>query len=417
LPAVEQAASPTPTSDLLFDRLLASGVGEDDPYPAYRALADFGPVQQLRSGTWLVLGYDDCASVLRDPRYVNDVERVCTDKGGPSWGDHPSLRMLSEMLLMANPPRHRRLRRFVAATFARARIEALRGEIGRIVDELLDRIEDAGTTDFVAEFSDVLPIRVVHLVLGIPGTGEDEAGRDLRHHTLAFNALFERSMSPERLEAADRAVLGLRAYIGELIDGTSREPAGDLLSSLVAAHRAGLLDVDDVVMLLFQVYNASFQTTTSLLGNGLHAFLHHPDQLELLRRDRAAVPAAVQECLRFDPPVQTTGRHADRDVVLHGAGIAQGDMVVTILAAANRDPRWFPDPDRFLVARSGPPPLSYGAGPHYCLGAGLATLQAEVAFAALVRRFRVLEPAGAPRRRPTANMRGFASLPLSVAAG
>jgi cytochrome P450 len=394
----------------VFERLFVTADDVADPYPQYEVLRAHGPVVRVDDRTWVLTGYEECATVLRDRRFGNDIEAIGTARGGPDWRSHPAIVMLTRMLLLADPPRHGGLRRMVNGSFAATRISALAPAVGAAVGELLDTLADVREADFVTEFADVLPLVTIHRLLGI-GDG-DRA--DLRDLTRTFNVLFERSMSARQLRAADDAVAGITEYVTSRLATKRLSPGEDLGSDLVRAVDAGDLPEDELVPLIFQIYNASYQTTMSLLGNGLYLLLSHPGELDRLRREPGLAPVAAEELLRFDPPVQSTGRYAREDVELAGQRIRGGDLAIAVIAAANRDPRRYPDPHRLDIGRAGPPSLSFGYGPHYCLGAAIADLQATLAFEALARHDIHIELAGAPRLLPGANMRGLASLPVSV---
>jgi cytochrome P450 len=393
-----------------FSRLFLTSGSVEDPYPWYELLRDGGPVVRIDQHTWVLTGYEDCVRVLRDQRFVNDVEAVAVAKGGADWMAHPSVVMLTRMLLVANPPRHSRLRQTVNWSFAANRVTALTPVVDRAVDSLLANLLDERETDFVTAFADVLPMRVIHHLLGI----DEQDSVDLRELTRTFNALFERGMTAEQLRAADLAVDAITGYVTELLARKRRRPGPDLASDLVRAADAGGLEHAELVSLVFQIYNASYQTTMSLLGNGLHLLLRHPEQFRRLRRDPSLAPSAVEELLRHDPPVQSTGRHAAVDLDLGGQRIGRGDIAIVVIAAANRDPRRYPDPHRLDIGRGGPGSLSFGYGPHYCLGAAIANAQGAAAFTALARRDVHIELAGTPQRLASSNMRGLASLPVSV---
>jgi cytochrome P450 len=380
-----------------------------DPYPLYEVLRGAGEPVLVADRMWAVTGYESCEHVLTDNRFVNDMEAVGLHKGGPQWREHSALRMLGAMMLMANPPRHGVLRRSLQRRFTPLRTAAETGMVTAVARDLAADLAERGDADFITYFADLLPTEVISRFIGIPESDRLE----FRRQIVAFNAVFERGVTTEQLRAADGAADDLSAYIAELIaeSGTGRKET--LLAHIANAAADETLPAHEAVPLVFQIYNASYQTVSSLLGNGLAALLDHPLQLQALRERRTSLASAVTEMLRHDPPVQSTGRHAGTKLVLGGTAIEQGDMVVAMVAAANRDPAYFPRADEFLTHRTVRPLLSFGQGIHYCLGAPLATAQAEAAFAALLQ-FRSIELSGESHRRPSANMRGYASLPITV---
>ncbi|QKG18666.1 cytochrome P450 [Actinomadura verrucosospora] len=392
----------------LYDRLFRAETAPADPYPLYEQLRSLGPIVRAADDTWLTTTHDLSVRVLASGDFGNDADLAGRVRGGANWRERPALRTLAGMLLMANPPRHARLRGLLGAHFRRNPIGRARASIRAHVDDLLENLAD--DVDFVPAFAERLPRRVIADFIGIP-----EADR-LRFcdRTLAFNAVFERDLGDARLADADAAAEEIDGYVRGLVASARARPRGDLVSTLVEAADAQKLPMDELVRLVFQVYNASFQTMVGLLGNGLAALLAHPDQFAAVRADPRLVPFAVAEMLRWDPPVQTTGRHALERTRVGTADVRPGELVVTVLAAANRDPARYAEPHRFDVRRRGPRSLAFGFGIHYCIGAGLATVQGEEAFRAIASSGLRVEAAGPPRRSPGANMRSMASLPLTI---
>ncbi|CCH70995.1 putative Cytochrome P450 107B1 [Phycicoccus elongatus Lp2] len=396
--------------DSLFTRLFLSGDFVLDPYPDYEELRRLGRAHQVAGGAWVVTAYRDCIAVLRDPRFGNDIEAVGRAKGGASWREHNSLVMLSGMMLMANPPRHGTLHSRVSAEFTPARIGRVKPEIERVAKELYLGLRARGGGDFISDYADVLPLRTIHAVLGIP----DSHRTELRQQTLTFNALFERSVTAAQVAAADLAVDEIRAYLSELLVYRRNRPADDLISALASASEAGAIATEELVPLLFQVYNAAYQTTMSLLGNSLWQLMRNPSQFTRIRHDASLLDSACEELVRFDPPVQSTGRHAFVDFDLDGIPVRAGDMVIVVIAAANRDPERYFAPARLDVGRGGPAGLSYGYGPHYCLGAAIANAQLRSTLQLLADPGLLIEPDGQAVRLASANMRGFAHLPIAL---
>jgi cytochrome P450 len=318
-------------------------------------------------------------------------------------------------MLGMNPPDHTRLRRLVAKAFTPKTVENLRPDIVRLTDALLDDVEAADEeVDVIATLALPLPIAVISEMLGVP-----EADRtDLQPLVRTAVATLEFAPTLEQLEAAADAGRALAERFEELIADRRAHPSDDLLSHLVHVEEQGdQLTHDELVATVLLLFGAGFETTTNLIGNGLLALLEHPDQLLRLRDDRALLRPAVEELLRWDSPVQLDARAAFEDVDVHGLTVRAGEQVLTMLGAANRDPRVFPDPDRFDVGRDGPPPMSFGGGIHYCLGAPLARAEGQVVFDRMLDRFAVIEPAwnGArPVYRDSIVLHGLGSLPVRL---
>jgi cytochrome P450 len=379
--------------------------GRDDPYPRYERLRSISPVVRADDGAVVVTRYADCAAVVRDGRLGHMPPDMLAFLGLPDWADHPALRQLFTSILTMNPPDHTRLRRLVSSTFTARRVQALRPAIEAIVDDLLDRM--VGEVDFVDAFAFPLPVNVIGELLGVPEPDRAQFQTLIRDWSQILEII-----TPEVLAVADPAAATVRAYLAELVSLRRREPGPDLISALVAAEEEGdRLTEDELLTMAALLFAAGFETTTNLLANGLVAVLGNPAQAGLMHRDPVT---AVEELLRFDTPVQLVSRVAYEPVELGGVTVDAGERVVAYIGAGNRDPERFADPDRLDLARGDCAPLSFGGGIHYCLGAPLARLEAQVAFPALLRRFPQIELAGTPERRDSLAIRGFVRLPMQT---
>ncbi len=394
--------------------LLMSPAGRVDPYPAYERLRGYGAVVQAGPDTYVVTGYAEADEILRDPRFrVLDDE--LRDRLLPQWRDSPAQSSIARSMLETNPPDHGRMRRLAAGVFTPRRIAALRDVVASQADELVDTMAAAGRdgapVDFLAEFAYPLPVGVICALLGVPA-----ADRPLfRRWAADLTGILEPEITPAELAVADAGAVELRGYFAELVAARRRQPADDLTTALVQAHDAGdRLSGEELLANLVILLVAGFETTTNLLGNGLAVLLAHPGAADVLRRHPEHAPAYVDELLRFDSPVQLTTRTSGEVVRIGGAELPAGSWVLLLLGAANRDPRRYPDPDRFDPWRAQLNPLSFGAGPHYCLGAGLARLEAQVAFPLLLRRLPGLAPVGTPRRRTRLTLRGYDIMPVTI---
>lgn len=392
-----------------YDAAFGVDSGEVDPYACYEELRRHGPLVDLGDGRWFTTGYAIGMEALRNNALGVDMERVGRDRGGADWRDHPSLALLESTLLARNPPDHGVLRKAVNHAFAPPAVAAIEAQVKDTIDRLLGELAEQDHPDFIRDFADPLPVSVIGPILGIPSA----ARADFQSNTLQFNLVFEREMSEAMLAMADEATVSLLEFVDDLVASKRRHPGDDLTSQLIEASDAGLVDAASISPLIFQVFNASYQTTASMLGNGMAAVVDLPDTWEDVWSGRTGPDVLAAEFLRFDAPVQVTGRHALRPLVLDGRSIEVGETVIVGLGAANRDPERFEEPAVFrAIDRS--PPLSFGWGIHKCLGAHLATLEARWAIGALSARFDVIEPEGPWVRWPTANMRGFARMPIQV---
>jgi cytochrome P450 len=316
-------------------------------------------------------------------------------------------------MLGLNPPDHTRLRRLVAKAFTPKTVDNLRPDIERLTDELLDELQ--GTVDVIPELALKLPIAVISEMLGVPESYRTELQPLVRTAVAALEFM----PALEQLEAVARAAAEIADRFEGLIAERRSDPTGDLLSELIHVEEQGdQLGHDELIATVILLFGAGFETTTNLIGNGLLALLDHPAELERLRADRSLVRTAIEELLRWDSPVQLDGRAALEDVDVHDVAMNAGEMIVTLLGAANRDPRAFADPDRFDIGRDGTQPMSFGAGIHYCLGAALARAEGQIVFDRLLDRFSVIEPAWGderPRYRNSIVLRGLESLPVHFA--
>ncbi|MDO3704232.1 cytochrome P450 [Micromonospora sp. C28SCA-DRY-2] len=397
--------------------LLMSPRGRVDPYPTYERLRAYGPVVEAAPAYYVVTGYAEADEILRDPRFgVLDDE--LRDQLWPGWRESPAVTSISRSMLRTNPPDHSRMRRLASGAFTPRRVAALRevvaGQAEDLVDAMCERGGDGAPVDFMTEFAYPLPVGVICALLGVPA-----ADRPLfRRWAADLTGVLEPEITPAELAVADQGARELSAYFTELVAARRRAPADDLTTALVQAHDAdgARLSGDELLANLVVLLVAGFETTTNLLGNGLVVLLRHPRHADALRARPDLAPDYVEEMLRHDSPVQLTSRLGTAPATVGGVELPAGSWALLLLGAANRDPRRYPEPTRFDPGRAQQQPLSFGAGPHYCLGAGLARLEARVAFPLLLRRLPGLALAGEPRHRTRLTLRGYDTLPVRVAA-
>jgi cytochrome P450 len=400
--------------DEIFAALLLTPEGRADPYVLYEQLRTEAPVFRSNMNLLVLARYDDCMAALRNPR----LGRGLVGRPAPprtEAGADPELRQAffdrgGDSILLSDPPQHGRLRRLVSRAFTPNRVAALRPAVTGLVDRLLDDLE--GEVDMLPALAFPLPNDVIGQLVGVPQA--DRAGFEQLVHTSSSG--LEPTVDDDTLRAAMAAQDTLQAYFTELLAERRRRPAADLLTGLAAAcdsdDRLTDHEITTTAILLFA---AGFETTTNLIGNGLLALLTHPDQMERLRADPSLVPRAVEELLRWDSPVQINLRTALEDTEVAGEAVAAGQSVLILQGSANRDPERFPAADRLDVGRDDNVPLSFGWGAHHCLGAGLARLEGEVVFTALIRRFAAIELVDpAPAWRPGLLFRGLSTLPTRL---
>ena len=394
--------------------LLLSPQRELDPAPAYAALHEHGPVLRVADGYYFVSGYAAVDAVLRDQRtQAYDAARL--DAQWSDWRDNRAVALFADSMLRTNPPQHTRMRRLAAGVFTARRVSALRETIAAQVDEALDALPGDGVVDLMTHLAFPLPIGVITALLGVPTADR----RRFRRLAEALTGVLEVRWTEEDQRRAHEAALELEDYFTHLIARRRAEPADDLVTALAAAHDAGgeQLSADELMGNLVLLLVAGFETTTNLLGNGIVLLLDHPAYAAHLRADPALAGAYVEEVLRIDSPVQLTERYTSRPAVVDGTELPADAELLLLLGAANRDPARFADPDVFDPDRPGNAPLSFGAGAHFCLGAPLARLEAQVALPALLRRFPRLSLAERPHRRPRMNLRGWATVPVTLGTG
>ncbi|WP_204334722.1 cytochrome P450 [Micromonospora solifontis] len=392
-----------------------SPAGRVDPYPTYEKLRAHGPVVPAGPGFYLVTGYAEADAILRDARF-GVLDDDLRDQFMPGWRESPAVLSISRSMLRTNPPDHSRMRRLAAGAFTPRRIAAMRDVVVAQADELIDamlaRGRDGTPVDFQAEFAYPLPVGVICALLGVPA-----ADRPLfRRWATDLTGVLEPEITPEELAVADQGAVELRDYFSELVAERRRAPADDLTTALVQAHDSdgARLSGDELLANLVVLLVAGFETTTNLLGNGLVVLLDHPRAAAALREHPEFAPGYVEELLRYDSPVQLTSRMSTAPARHGEVDLPAASWTIVLLGAANRDPRRYPEPGRFDPWRPQVHPLSFGAGPHYCLGAALARLEARVAFPLLLRRLPGLALAGTPERRVRLTLRGYATLPVTV---
>ncbi|MGA4728160.1 cytochrome P450 [Micromonospora taraxaci] len=392
---------------------LYSEEGRQNPYPWYADLHRLGPVSAVppraehKTVAAVAVGYDVIDEVLRDPEW--------TKQPPPGWQEQEILRTFQTSMMFVNPPDHTRMRHVFSRTFTPRRLGALEPVIVRVVDDLLDRMADAGNSvvDFVADFAYPIPALVMAEFIGIPA-GQLAWYRERVDWIDEF--LDVAGKTPERLAAANTAAEELRVFYRELVAHRRRTPGDDLLSALVEALDSGEVELteDELISNLIVLFNASFVTTVFMFSNGLPLLLAHPETVAALPADETLTQGCVDEVLRLESPVHFLARAAPRDTELAGVPVAQDDNVLIIIGAANRDPARFPEPDVFDPTRPGPPSLAFGVGLHYCLGAAVSRLEGRLALPRLFARFPGLTLTETPTYSGSLFLRGIDKLLVST---
>jgi cytochrome P450 len=393
-------------ADLLRPEVLAN------PYPLFRRLRHEDPVHEDAGGRgWIVSRYDDVEKVLGDRRF--SARRVPSARQGADTLAVVQA-ALSRQMIFLDPPDHTRLRSLFTKTFTPQRMEALKPQVTAMVTGFLNQAEDSGDAiDFIRDFAIPLPVTVIAQMLGVPIGDRDR----LRAWSVAFGKLINgRILSTDESREAQVGVMEFVKYFRDLIAERRQHPADDMLSGLIEVEEQGdRLSTEELIVNLILLLAAGHGTTTHLLGNGFLALSRHPEQWARLVASPLVAPAAVNELLRYDGPVQATGRMALEDVPLANKTIKKGEHVTVILGSANRDETRFPAPDNLDLRRADSRPLAFGHGIHTCLGAALARMETQAAFGELARRFPKLKVGeGALEHNPSISFRGLVALPIAL---
>jgi cytochrome P450 len=386
-----------------------------DPYPHYERLRRTDPVHITAHGMYLASRHAEVSLVLRDKRFGKDFVERSKRRYGSKIMEEPIFRSMSHWMLQQDPPDHTRLRGLVVKAFTARRVEDMRPRIQEVVDQTIDRVAERGHMDLIEDFAFRLPVTIICDMLGIPEehreafyTGSRDGGRILDPVPL----------TPAEIAQGNAGNLMAQMYFQQLFELRRKHLGDDLTTQLVQAEEDGSkLSNEELTANIILLFGAGHETTVNLIGNGLLALHRNPDQLAALKANPAFITSAIEEFLRYDSSVQLTGRVALEDIdSLGGRKIPKGETVLCLLGSANRDPAVYPDrPDRLDITRQNVRPLSFGGGIHFCLGAQLARIEAEIAISTLLRRLPELrlDDAENPQWRPTFVLRGLKHLPAS----
>jgi len=382
-----------------------------NPYPLFRRLRTEDPVHwDAFLHTWVVTRYVDVQEVL----HTFSAERTHTPEKLRAIGlssMSPIAQLMVKQMLFMDPPAHTRLRSLASHAFSPARVAVLRSHIREIVSRLLDEVQPTGRMDVIAHLAEPLPAIVTAEMLGVPP--------DDRHQLKAWSAAFAEMLgnfqhNPEHVPRMLRTVQDMSVYFRDTISRQRENPREGLVHSLMVAEVDGdRLTEEEVIATCIVTMVGGLETTTNLIGNGVLTLLRNPAEMKRLQEYPSLIPSAVEEMLRYESPSQHTGRLAPRDVELGGRVIRKGQAVMAVMAAANRDPERFPDPDHFDITRTDNRHLAFGYAAHFCFGAALARVEGQEAFDAIVRRLPhpELEP-GPLVWRNNLGLRGLTALPV-----
>jgi cytochrome P450 len=387
-----------------------------DPYPWYAEMRELGVFDYVlprvpKGRAVLMSRWADVQAVLRDPRFGRAGFRSAVLN---TIGDGPLTDAYAQWFLFRDPPDHTRLRGLVSKAFTPRAVENMRQSIEAVVEELLDGVRGERSFDLMARFAYQVPVLVICDLLGVPP--RDRQRFSTWSAALAAGLDMLTVPDPERLRLGNEAAAGLTEYFRGLAEERRSAPGDDLLTGMIQAEEAGdRLTTDELLATCTLLFFAGHETTVNLIGNGTLALLRHRDQLERLAASPELAAGAVEELLRYDSPVQRSGRLALEDFELNGRVYRAGWRVNLLIGAANRDPRQFVDPDRLDITRANAAAhLSFAAGIHYCVGAPLARLEAQLALTGLLRRYPNLRLVTTqPAYRPTFVLRGLGALEVA----
>lgn len=399
-----------------IDDQLVSRHFMEDPYPVYRRLQEEAPVYWSDAwDCWLLTRFAHVDAVIRGPAnfqnrvYATWMEKIPTEHREElsSFVDYWTTSGFSQ----ADPPDHTRIRRVVSKALTPDALATIRRRVEALADSLLDEVTESGRTDLPPDFAVPLPAIAVSELVGLPAT-ERVQFREWTNQYLEF--LGPGGLDVDVMRRSQAGLMSLRGWLMDLLEDRRANPAGDVLSSLVAADDAGdVMSTDELLSTCVDLVTGGDDTTTNMLGNGMMALLEHPDQLDLLRDDPSLMKNAVEELVRYECPFQMVFRLTATDVEIDGTVIPEGQVVRLILGAANRDPEQFENPDNIDIRRGHIRHLGFGFGTHYCVGQVLARSELQVSFERLIQRLPNVRLAGEPVRLASVGPRGFTSLPLA----
>jgi len=401
------------SSEPLFNPLAPEFIR--NPYPYYERMRRLDPMHVNAHGAFVASRHAEASLVLRDKRFGKDYVERSIRRYGPKIMDEPVMRSMGHWMLQQDPPDHTRLRGLVVKAFTARRVEDMRPRIQHVVDETLDRIIPQGKMDLIEDFAFRLPVTIICDMLGIPEEHREAFYNGSRDGGRLLEPV---PMTPEEIKQGNAGNAMAAMYFHQLFELRRKQPGDDLTTQLVQAEEDGQkLTNEELTANIILLFGAGHETTVNLIGNGLLALHRNPDQLALLQANPGLITNAIEEFLRYDSSVQMTGRVALEDIEdLGGKRIPKGESVLCLLGSANHDEAVYPDhPERLDIQRPNVRPLSFGGGIHFCLGAQLARIEAEIAISTLLRRLPDLrlDDAENPEWRPTFVLRGLKRLPAS----
>lgn len=383
----------------------------ENPYPVLDALRTKSPLHRNKDGSLYLTRYEDCLATYRSREMLSDK----TEQFGEKFGKCPLLEHHTTSLIFNDPPYHTVVRKLISGAFTPRKLREMETLIDGIVDRLLDDISEKGDIDMVADFGMVLPTEIISFMLGIP----EEYRRKLRGYSVSILGALDPVVSDEQMARGNDAVREFSDILNDLINHRRNNPEGagqgEVLESLIfGEHDGQRLTQEELIQNCIFLLNAGHETTTSLVSNSVGLFLDHPDQHRALVNNPDLITSAVEECLRYESPLQIGNRQASVDMEIGGQVIPKGTYIHTSIAGANRDPAVFEDPHAFDITRKNNKHIAFITGIHVCLGATLARVEGRIALGKLIARFPNMVASGPAVRMPLARFRGFTSLPVAL---
>jgi cytochrome P450 len=382
----------------------------DDPYPTYRALLKHAPIKRFDDGSCFVSRYADLVTIYRDTKRFSSDKKV---EFKPKYGDGPLYVHHTTSLVFNDPPLHTRVRSIIVSALTPKAIARMEPDLVRLVDDLIATMAEKGRVDLIEDFASAIPIEVIGNLLQVP---HEERG-PLREWSLAILGALEPRLTPEQEARGNAAVLEFQDYLDGLIADRRKnpgDPATDVLTRLMQGDGEDELTHVELVQNCIFLLNAGHETTTNLIGNGLHILSEWPGERQRLLDDPELISSAVEEFLRYESSNQLGNRITTEEVEVSGEVLPAGTPITLCIGAANRDPAQFPDPDRMDITRKPNKHLAFAWGPHLCAGHALARLEGRTAIGRFVARFPDYALDGAPVRGGRVRFRGFAELPARV---
>ena len=394
-----------------FELSQLPGGFHDDPFPIYRALREHAPVKRMSDDSYFLTRYDDLITVYKDTRSFSSDKKL---EFKPKFGDCLLYEHHTTSLVFSDPPLHTRVRKLISGALTPRAIASMEDGLIHLVDTLLDRMEDKGRADLIEDFASAIPIEVIGNLLGVPVA---ERG-PLRDWSLQILGALEPVLSPQTLDAGNRAVAEFIDYLNGLIERRRRAPGNpdaDVLTRLIQGEADGeKLTAKELLHNCIFLLNAGHETTTNLIGNGLVSLCEYPQQRQRLLASPDLIKSAVEEMLRFESSNQLGNRITTQDVNVGGINMPAQTRLTLCIGAANRDPAQFPSPENFDIARNPNRHIAFASGAHACAGMSLARLEGQIAIGRLLKRCPRFSLDGKPQRSGRIRFRGFLSIPATL---